>query len=70
MLFDEDPMIHFLPLAIRYDGPVASGDHGDPIPIGPMLSGSRDCVRLGSEDPSVLPRMRFDDLSTEQDPRE
>jgi choline dehydrogenase len=71
---DEDPypnlMIHFLPLAIRYDGTMVTPGHGYQLHIGPMLSDARGSVRIRSRDPRVPPRLRFDYLSTERDRRE
>ncbi|MEN8162147.1 MAG: choline dehydrogenase, partial [Myxococcota bacterium] len=71
---DDDPypnlMIHFLPLAIRYDGTMVTPGHGYQLHIGPMLSDARGSVRIRSRDPRVPPRLRFDYLSTERDRRE
>jgi choline dehydrogenase len=63
-------MIHFLPLAIRYDGTRAIPGHGYQLHIGPMLSDARGWVRVRSADPAAPPRLRFNYLSTEQDRRE
>ena len=63
-------MIHFLPLAIRYDGTRATPGHGYQVHIGPMMSDSRGTVRIRSTDPRVPPRLRFNYLSTERDRRE
>jgi len=63
-------MIHFLPLAIRYDGTTAGSDHGFQLHIGPMLSDARGSLRIRSADPKIPPRMQFNYLSTEQDRRE
>jgi choline dehydrogenase len=63
-------MIHFLPLAIRYDGTTATRGHGYQMHIGPMLSDARGTVRIRSADPREAPRLRFNYLSTEQDRRE
>ena len=63
-------MIHFLPLAIRYDGTRPVAGHGYQLHIGPMLSDARGDVRLRSSDPRVPPRLRFNYLSTERDRRE
>jgi choline dehydrogenase len=63
-------MIHFLPLAIRYDGTRPTRGHGYQIHIGPMLSDARGRLRIRSSDPSEPPRLRFHYLSTEQDRRE
>ena len=63
-------MIHFLPLAIRYDGTMATRGHGYQLHIGPMLSDAKGSVRVRSRDPRVSPELRFNYLSTEQDRRE
>jgi len=63
-------MIHFLPLAIRYDGTTATRGHGYQLHIGPMLSDARGTLRIRSADPAVPPALRFGYLSTEQDRRE
>jgi choline dehydrogenase len=63
-------MIHFLPLAIRYDGTIATRGHGYQLHIGPMLSDARGSLRIRSADPRVPPRLRFNYLSTDQDRRE
>ena len=43
-------MIHFLPLAVRYDGTVAAAPHGFQLHVGPMNARSRGSVRLRSAD--------------------
>jgi choline dehydrogenase len=63
-------MIHFLPLAIRYDGSRPTTGHGYQLHIGPMLSDSRGSLRIRSKDPRIPPRLRFNYLSTDQDRRE
>ncbi len=63
-------MIHFLPLAIRYDGTQPAGGHGYQVHIGPMSSDARGSVRITSKDPRAHPALRFNYLSTEQDRRE
>jgi len=63
-------MIHFLPLAVRYDGTTPTRDHGYQVHIGPMLSDARGTLRIQSADPMAPPRLRFNYLSTEQDRRE
>ncbi len=63
-------MIHFLPLAVRYDGTTATPGHGYQMHIGPMLSDARGNVRIRSADPRDPPRLRFNYLSTERDRRE
>jgi choline dehydrogenase len=63
-------MLHFLPIAIRYDGSMPAGGHGYQVHIGPMLSDSRGSVKITSTDPRVHPALRFNYLSTERDRRE
>lgn len=63
-------MIHFLPLAIRYDGTQVTKGHGYQIHIGPMTSNARGRLAIRSSDPHVSPSMRFNYLSTQQDRRE
>ena len=62
--------LHFLPLAIRYDGTLPVDGHGYQIHAGPNLSDARGTVRIRSSDPTVHPALRFNYLSTEQDRRE
>ena len=63
-------MIHFLPLAIRYDGTRPTAGHGYQLHIGPMLSEARGNLRIRSADPRIHPRLRFNYLSAERDRRE
>ena len=63
-------MIHFLPLAIRYDGTRPTRGHGYQLHIGPMRSDARGNLRIRSADPRQPPELRFNYLSTEQDRRE
>ncbi|NNL67679.1 MAG: choline dehydrogenase, partial [Myxococcales bacterium] len=63
-------MIHFLPLAIRYDGTLMTGGHGYQLHIGPMLSDVRGTLEIASADPRQPPRLRFNYLSTQRDRRE
>jgi choline dehydrogenase len=63
-------MIHFLPLAIRYDGSRPTAGHGYQLHVGPMLSDARGSVRIRSADPREAPSLRFHYLSTERDRRE
>ncbi len=60
-------MLHFLPLAIRYDGSSPAEGHGYQVHIGPMYSDARGSVKIISRDPHVHPALRFNYLSTEQD---
>ena len=62
--------LHFLPLAIRYDGTQPSGAHGFQVHAGPMVSDARGHIRIKSADPREHPSMLFNYLSTEQDRRE
>jgi choline dehydrogenase len=63
-------MIHFLPLAIRYDGTTVTRGHGYQLHIGPMLSEARGSLRIRTADPRVAPELRFNYLSSERDERE
>ena len=64
-------MLHFLPLAIRYDGSPPPGgeklEHGYQVHIGPMYSDSRGSVKIKSRDPLAKPALRFNYLSTDRD---
>jgi len=62
--------LHFLPLAIRYDGSSPAGGHGYQVHVGPMNSDARGSVRIRSTDPRDKPEIRFNYLSTDQDRRE
>jgi choline dehydrogenase len=62
-------MLHFLPLAVRYDGTAPQG-HGYQLHVGPMYSDARGSVKIVSRDPRVHPALRFNYLSTDQDRRE
>ena len=63
-------MLHFLPIAVRYDGSGPAAGHGYQVHIGPMYSDSRGSVLIRSPDVSVKPALRFNYLSTAQDRRE
>ncbi len=63
-------MVHFLPLAIRYDGSVPARGHGYQVHVGPMLSDAVGSVKISSPDPGVKPALRFNYLSTEKDRQE
>ena len=63
-------MLHFLPLAVDYDGSASAGEHGYQVIIGPRTSDARGSVRIVSADPWRHPSLRFNYLSTEQDRRE
>ncbi len=63
-------MLHFLPVAIRYDGSVPARGHGYQVHVGPMFSDVRGSIRLRSTDPFDKPALRFNYLSTPNDRRE
>jgi choline dehydrogenase len=63
-------MIHFLPLAVRYDGSSPAAEHGYQLHIGPMYSDVRGSLKIVSRDPKVHPALRFNYLSTDQDRQE
>jgi choline dehydrogenase len=63
-------MLHFLPLAVRYDGTGPKGGHGYQVHVGPMYSDARGTVKIRSRDPYEHPALRFNYLSTAQDQRE
>jgi choline dehydrogenase len=63
-------MLHFLPIAIRYDGSAPASGDGYQVHIGPMFSDSRGSVKITSADPRAKPALRFNYLSTDQDRRE
>ncbi|WP_124112470.1 choline dehydrogenase [Palleronia sp. THAF1] len=62
-----DIQMHFLPIAVRYDGRAASEGHGFQAHVGPMRSKSRGTVRLSSSDPSDAPDIRFNYMSHPDD---
>ena len=63
-------MLHFLPLAIRYDGSVPAKGHGYQVHVGPMYSDVRGSLSLRSADPFDKPALRFNYLSTPEDRRQ
>src|SRR5664279_4575338 len=63
-------MLHFLPIAVRYDGSAPAGGEGYQVHVGPMYSDSRGSVKIKIRDPKARPELRFNYLSTEQDRRE
>jgi len=62
-----DIQFHFLPIAIRYDGQVASEGHGYQAHVGPMRSVSRGAVTLRSNDPNDDPKIQFNYMSDPSD---
>ncbi|WP_299923899.1 choline dehydrogenase [uncultured Pelagimonas sp.] len=62
-----DIQYHFLPIAVRYDGQVASEGHGYQAHVGPMRSPSRGAITLKSSDPDAAPSILFNYMSEEKD---
>lgn len=62
-----DLQIHFLPIAVRYDGQAAAEGHGFQAHIGPMRSPSRGEVTLRSGNPKDDPRIFFNYMSHNED---
>ncbi len=62
-----DVQLHFLPLAVRYDGRSAAPGHGFQVHVGPMRSPSRGAVSLRDGDPASPPRIAFGYMSNGQD---
>ena len=62
-----DLQIHFLPIAVRYDGQVAAAGHGFQAHVGPMRSSSRGKITLKSSDPKQDPRIFFNYMSHLED---
>ena len=62
-----DIQLHFLPIAVRYDGRTAAQGHGFQAHVGPMRSQSRGSVTLRSADPEAPPLIRFNAMSQAQD---
>ena len=62
-----DLQIHFLPIAVRYDGQAAAEGHGFQAHIGPMRSPSRGEVTLRSGNPKDDPRIFFNYMSHKED---
>ncbi|MGB0960654.1 MAG: choline dehydrogenase [Halocynthiibacter sp.] len=62
-----DIQYHFLPIAVRYDGKVASEGHGFQAHVGPMRSPSRGEVTLADCDPETAPKIVFNYMSHEKD---
>ena len=63
-------MLHFLPVAVRYDGSGPAGGHGYQVHAGPMCSDARGELFLKSADPFAKPGLRFNYLSTPRDRKE
>jgi len=64
-----DLQMHFLPIAMNYDGSETVDHHGFQVHVGPMKPTSRGAVSLVSNDPYRAPRILFNYASTETDRR-
>ncbi len=62
-----DIQLHFLPIAVRYDGQASAEGHGYQAHVGPMRSPSRGAVTLRDANPTSAPVIRFNYMSEEQD---
>ena len=62
-----DIQLHFLPMAVSYDGSSLAHEHGFQAHVGPMRSKSRGRVRLASRDAREPPRILFNYLSHPDD---
>ncbi|NNK79370.1 MAG: choline dehydrogenase, partial [Litoreibacter sp.] len=62
-----DIQLHFLPMAVRYDGYAAAEGHGFQAHVGPMRSASRGTVTLRSADPKDAPKILFNYMSAASD---
>ena len=62
-----DIQLHFLPLAISYDGAAMAEGPGFQVHVGTKRSKSRGWVRLKGRAPQSLPRVRFNYMSHEDD---
>ncbi len=65
-----DIQFHFLAGAIRYDGKLATEEHGYQIHTGPMRAKSRGHVLAKSSDPQIAPEIIFNYMSHEDDRRD
>ena len=62
-----DLQMHFLPIAMNYDGTETAGRHGFQVHTGPMKPTSRGEVSLASADPLAPPRVQFNYCASEAD---
>ncbi|KKL83998.1 hypothetical protein LCGC14_1969110, partial [marine sediment metagenome] len=62
-----DIQMHFLPLAVSYDGRMSATGHGYQAHVGPMRSASRGSVTLTGPDAANAPAIRFNYMSAESD---
>ena len=62
-----DVQMHFMPIAVRYDGKVAAEGHGFQVHVGPMRCISTGSVTLKSTNPVEAPRILFNYMKEEKD---
>ncbi len=62
-----DIQLHFLPLAMSYDGQTLAQGHGYQVHVGTKRSKSRGWVRLTPDNPMAPPRVCFNYMSHEDD---
>ncbi|MEQ9240806.1 choline dehydrogenase [Roseovarius indicus] len=62
-----DLQMHFLPIAISYDGNTLAEGHGYQVHVGPKRSKSRGWVRLEPANPDGPPKVRFNYMSHPDD---
>ena len=62
-----DIQVHFLPLAMNYDGSSPAKEHGFQAHVGPMRTTSRGWVRLRSREPRAAPSILFNYMSHPDD---
>jgi choline dehydrogenase len=62
-----DIQVHFLPLAMNYDGSAPANEHGFQAHVGPMRTKSRGWVRLRSREPRAAPAILFNYMSHPDD---
>ena len=65
-----DIQLHFLPIAVNYDGRSPASGHGYQLHAGPMRPTSTGRVSLRTADPGDAPAIRFNYMATEGDRRE
>lgn len=65
-----DIQLHFLPIAVRYDGSAPAEGHGFQAHVGPMRSAARGAVTLRSADPAADPVIRFNYMTGDTDWRD
>ncbi len=65
-----DIQMHFLPIAISYDGNTLAEGHGFQVHVGTKRSKSRGWVRLDPDNPGGPPKVRFNYMGHQDDWRE